>query len=72
MKIKYSTAGWVAITVIAIPLIFGAISLGALFWLFAWNTLLVYVFPSLPLLDFWKAFILTIVLSFLTSSTVRK
>jgi hypothetical protein len=32
----------------------------------------VYVFPSLPLLDFWKAFILTIVLSFLTSSTVRK
>jgi hypothetical protein len=62
---KYNSATIVFGLLIGIPFFAGIFVLSALFWGFLWNSLLVFVFPSLPVLDFWKSCLLALFMYFL-------
>lgn len=55
----------IVVVIIAIPFMIGASALGAYIFMLLWNWALVGIFPTIPLLDFWKAWGLTILLSFI-------
>lgn len=52
---------------IAFPLAIGASALGAYVFMLLWNWALVGIFPAVPVLEFYKAWGLTILLSIIGS-----
>jgi hypothetical protein len=53
--------------IIAIPLAIGFSALGAYVFMLLWNWALVGIFPAVPVLEFYKAWGLTILLSIIGS-----
>jgi hypothetical protein len=53
--------------IIAIPLAIGFSALGAYVFMLLWNWALVGIFPTVPVLEFYKAWGLTILLSIIGS-----
>ncbi len=53
--------------IIAIPFIFGCSALGAYIFMLLWNWALVGIFPAVPVLEFYRAWGLTILLSIIGS-----
>lgn len=53
--------------IIAIPFIIGCSALGAYIFMLLWNWALVGIFPAVPVLEFYRAWGLTILLSIIGS-----
>ena len=63
MSRKHSTSEYIIGCIIALPLIIGFSALGAYVFMLLWNYALVGIFPTVPVLDFYRAWALTIFLS---------
>ncbi len=63
-KKSYDAASILVVIVLGIPIIVGFSALGAYILMLLWNWALVGIFPSVPVLDFWKAWGLSLLLSF--------
>jgi hypothetical protein len=66
-RTKTTLTEYIVAFIIALPFIVGFSALGAYVFMLLWNWALVGLFPSLPLLDFYRAWGLTILLSFVGS-----
>lgn len=60
-----SAAEIAVLVIIGIPFIIACSALGAYIFMLLWNWALVGIFPTIPVLDFYKAWGLTILLSFI-------
>lgn len=66
-KKSNDTAAIIAGCIIALPLIVGISALSGWVLMLLWNWALVGIFPTIPILDFWKAWGLTLLLGFVGS-----
>lgn len=63
-KKGYTAADVIVIIVIGIPLIVGFSAFGAWIFMLLWNWALVGLFPTAPMLDFYRAWALSLLLYF--------
>lgn len=67
-KLSSLTGAEIAVLVVlGIPVIIGFSALSGWFLMFLWNWALVGIFPAVPVLDFYRAWALSIFLSFIGS-----
>lgn len=65
-KKSYDAATILAAIIIGVPLFIGISALSAWILMLLWNWALVGIFPTVPILDFWKAWGLSLLLSFVS------
>jgi len=63
MSRKHSTSEYLVGCIIALPFIIGFSALFGWLFMLLWNYALVGVFPTVPVLDFYRAWALTLLLS---------